>query len=61
MSGINVKGKIGQFFCRHKNKEWFIRKSQFSSLRGERRLHICTECGKEVGSYFAEYEDTGYK
>lgn len=61
MNNIMVKGKLGQFFCRHKNKEWFVRNSPFSSLRGERRLHICTDCGKEVGSYLAEYEGIGYK
>jgi hypothetical protein len=61
-NGIKRKGKIGQLLCRHKNKEWFVEKGQmFFSLRGETRYHICKDCGKQLGSYLAEYEGNGFK
>ncbi|WP_285439377.1 hypothetical protein [Carnobacterium sp. ISL-102] len=25
--GINLKGKIGQYFCKHKNTQWFVQEA----------------------------------
>lgn len=60
--GITEKGKIGQFFCKHIHKEWYVKKeSGFQSISGERRYLICKDCGKEVRTFFAEYEGMGFK
>ena len=59
----NPKSKIAQFFCRHKHTEWYTKKSNspFSAISGERRYLICEDCGKEIRSFFAEYEGMGFK
>ncbi len=59
----NPKNKIAQFFCRHKHTEWYTKKSNssFSAISGERRYLICKDCGKEIRSFFAEYEGMGFK
>jgi hypothetical protein len=60
--GITVKGRIGQFFCKHTHAEWFVKQTTgFQSLRGEERVRICKDCGKEIGTYVAEYEGGGFK
>ncbi|GAB3062021.1 hypothetical protein ACFOU0_05955 [Salinicoccus sesuvii] len=61
--GIKQKGRIGQFFCSHKNNGWFkkVGASHFSALNGERRYQICKDCGKEINSFFAKYEGNGLK
>lgn len=58
---INKKGKIGQFFCKHKDTGWYTKKEMFLSLRGEQRYHICRDCGKVIGEQFMEYEGMGFK
>lgn len=60
--GINLKGKIGQFFCKHQNKKCFAEHTdKFHSLRGETRVYICEDCGKEIDRFVAEYEGSGFK
>ena len=59
----NPKCKLAQWFCKHKNTGWYTKKSDspFSAISGERRYLICEDCGKEIRSYFAEYEGMGFK
>lgn len=59
----NPKSKLAQRFCKHKNKGWYAKKSEgpFHAISGERRYLICEDCGKEISSYFAEYEGMGFK
>lgn len=60
--GITEKGKIGQFFCKHRNNEWFVeQEGMFASLVGEKRVNVCKDCGKFLGKYIAEYEGPGFK
>ena len=57
--GITLKGRWGQFICKHDNKQWF--REHTLSIRGERRRLICLDCGKPLATYFAEYEGNGFK
>ena len=57
--GVNLKGKFGQLFCKHKNKEWFIENT--INISGEQRRLICIDCGKEINNIFARYEGNGFK
>lgn len=58
---IKVKGFIGQLFCKHE-WQWTVETmGEFFCISGERRVRVCTKCGKKGGSYFAEYEGGGYK
>ena len=60
--GIKEKSRVGQFFCKHKNTRWFVEnKKGFQIISGEKRLHICKDCGKVIGECFMEYEGMGYK
>lgn len=60
--GITKKGKIGQFFCKHKHTEWFTKQTTgFQTISGDIRFNICKDCGKEISRYFAEYEGMGFK
>lgn len=60
---ITQKSKFKQFFCKHKNKDWYKEKEAdpFSSLKGEKRHLVCKDCGKSLSSYTAEYEGMGFK
>lgn len=58
--GVNLKGRIGQKFCRHKNKRWFIDHSA-KTIRGEVRLQICLDCGKCCGRELKQFEGDGWK
>lgn len=59
----NPKCKLAQRFCKHKHTGWYNKQSDspFSAISGERRYLICEDCGKELDSYFAEYEGMGFK
>lgn len=59
----NPKSKIAQRFCKHKHTGWYTKKSSypFSVISGERRCLLCEDCGKEIRSFFAEYEGMGFK
>ena len=59
----NPKNKISQFFCKHKNKNWYkaYNKSGFCNIRGETHYFICEDCGKVIGKTFCEYEGMGFK
>ena len=49
--------KIKQLFCKHKNIEYFRRKSIYQPLHGERIYMFCADCGKELGSRFYTNEE----
>lgn len=58
----NPKNKISQFFCKHINQGLYVdNSSQFHNIRGERHYIACEDCGKIINSYFAEYEEMGFK
>ena len=44
--GVTLKGKVGQFFCRHKNKEWFEEQADYMPLQFSKSYLICKDCGK---------------
>lgn len=60
---ITQKSKFKQFFCKHKNKDWYREKETgpFSSLRGEKRYLVCKDCGKIIKFIYAEHEGMGFK
>ncbi|MCH4169385.1 MAG: hypothetical protein LKF42_09030 [Streptococcaceae bacterium] len=62
-TGIEVKNPIKRLLCKHNKKQQFSTStnSMFHSLRGEQRVIICTDCGKQLGDYVAEYEVNGFK
>lgn len=60
-NGITKKNKIMQMFCRHKNIGSFKQQSKFQSISGETVLHICKDCGKQMGKQFLRYEGMGFK
>lgn len=51
-SKIKTKGIIGQFFCRHKNTDWYLKQEKFHALNGRRQYKVCNDCGKIVDSIF---------
>lgn len=58
---MKVKGKIGQFFCKHKNTGWYTKSHKFKSLQGDTQYKVCKDCGKELASVSCEYEGSGYR
>jgi len=54
--GITEKGKIGQFFCKHKNANWFQKKERFFNLSGDKHYKVCTDCGKTVDARFVRHD-----
>lgn len=52
-----IKKKIKQLFCKHKNIEYFRRKSIYHPLHGEMIYMLCADCGKELGSRFYTNEE----
>lgn len=58
--GVTLKGKIGQTFCRHKEKRWFTDTTARTN-RGIVKLLICLDCGKCCGRRFDEFEGAGFK
>ena len=63
MSETNIveKGKVAQFFCRHKESDWFKERSLFQNLSGETHHKVCLNCGKVIGERFLRYEGNGFK
>lgn len=60
--GINLKGKFGQYLCKHENKKYFTQQTgSFSNIQGETHYLYCVDCGKYINNYFAKYEGNGYK
>ena len=53
---ITKKGKIGQFFCRHKNTRWYEKNGPFFALNGDRHYKICNDCGKQVDEKFIRHD-----
>ena len=61
-TGIKVKNPFKQLLCEHEDKQIFTyHAGKFYSLRGEQRVIICKDCGKQLGKYTAEFEGNGYK
>ncbi len=58
---ITKKEKLGQLLCRHKNTGWYVEKSRFQSLKGEKQYKVCEGCGKILGEKLLEYEGMGFK
>ena len=50
--GVKLKGKVGQFFCRHKNKEWFEENDAIMPLQFRKSFLICKDCGKACDVHF---------
>ena len=50
--GVNLKGKVGQLFCRHTNKEWFDESADYMPLQFQKSYLICKACGKVCDSHF---------
>lgn len=55
-NAVVKKGKIGQFFCRHKNTGWFLKSEPFFNLNGDRHYKICKDCGKQLGKQFIRHD-----
>ena len=56
INGITVKGKLGQWFCKHKNKQWYKKQEMFQSLAGDTSYQICKDCGKEIDTMFIRHD-----
>ena len=50
--GVKLKGKVGQFFCSHKNKQWFHEQDDYMPLQFTKSYLICKNCGKVCDSHF---------
>jgi hypothetical protein len=53
--------KLRQFFCRHKNADWYKKESLFVAISGETLYYVCNDCGKELDKRFLEYEGNGFR
>jgi len=53
---ITEKSKIGQFFCKHKNVNWYAKKEPFQTLSGDRQYKICMDCGKRLDERFIRHD-----
>lgn len=53
---IIEKGKIGQFFCKHKNANWYEKKEPFQTLSGDMHYKVCSDCGKQVDERFIRHD-----
>lgn len=52
-----IKVKIKQLFCKHKNIEYKRRITEFHHLQGERVYKFCADCGKLLDSEFCTWEE----
>lgn len=50
------KGKIGQFFCRHKETNWFTKQEPFLTLSGDRQYRVCMHCSKQLDERFIRHD-----
>lgn len=55
-----IRTWIKQKLCKHEYG-WYVKTGKFVNIQGERRIKMCSKCGKLDGEYFAEYEGNGYK
>ena len=56
--GINVKSKIGQWLCKHKNTKWFREKEDgpYLVISGYSERKVCMDCGKHLDKTFTRYD-----
>lgn len=52
-----IKVKIKQLFCKHKNIEYKRRITKYHHLQGERIYKFCADCGKLLDSEFCTWEE----
>lgn len=50
--GIIKKGRIAQYFCKHKNKQEFVARGLLVNIQGDRIMEVCKDCGKTTGERF---------
>lgn len=58
--GITLKNRFAQLFCNHKNKKWFTDYGAQTN-KGLVQYRYCTDCGKQCGRRFDEFEGKGLK
>ncbi|MBD8523830.1 hypothetical protein [Lysinibacillus fusiformis] len=51
-----AKGKVGQFFCKHKKAQWYKKDRPFYKLSGDTKIKLCRDCGKELERFFERYD-----
>lgn len=56
INGIMAKGKVGQFFCKHKKAQWYQKDGPFYTLSGDTKIKLCRDCGKELERFFKRYD-----
>ncbi len=52
-----IKVKIKQLFCKHKNIEYKRRITEYHHLQGDRIYKFCADCGKFLDSEFCTWEE----
>ena len=52
-----IKVKIKQLFCKHKNIEYKRRITEYPHLQGDRIYKFCADCGKLLDSEFCTWEE----
>lgn len=52
-----IKVKIKQLLCKHKNIEYKRRITEYHHLQGERIYKFCADCGKLLDSEFCTWEE----
>jgi len=52
-----IKVKIKQLFCKHKNIEYKRRITEYHHLHGDRIYKFCADCGKLLDSEFYTWEE----
>lgn len=52
-----IKVKIKQLFCKHKNIEYKRRITEYHHLQGDRIYKFCADCGKLLNSEFCTWEE----
>ena len=52
-----IKVKIKQLFCKHKNIEYKRRITKYHHLQGDRIYKFCADCGKLLDSEFSTWEE----
>lgn len=51
-----IKVKIKQLFCKHKNIEYKRRITEYHHLQGDRIYKFCADCGKLLDSDFCTWD-----
>lgn len=52
-----IKVKIKQLFCKHKNIEYKRRITEYHHLQGDQIYKFCSDCGKLLDSEFCTWEE----